>query len=128
MKLLALVSAVFAVAAPSKTVQLAIVHTVSGCHIWQGTHAHGAATVLKLKQGDKVTVHVTCPMDFTLVQLKGPRLVLGDPTLHTGTQRTIRFAKRGVYVLQATNIQSSTEMGMQTLGPDNVLKLTVTVS
>ena len=128
MKLLALVSVVFAVAAPSKTVQLAIVHTVSGCHIWQGTHSHGPATVLKLKQGDKITVHVTCPMDFTLVQLKGPRLVLGDPTLHTGTQRTIRFAKRGVYILQATNIQSSADMGLQTLGPDSSLRLTVTVS
>jgi hypothetical protein len=67
-------------------------------------------------------------MDFQLVQVKGPRLALGDPTLHTGTQRTIRFAKRGVYVLQATNIQSSAEMGLQTLGADNSLRLTVTVS
>lgn len=128
MKLLALVATMVAVAAPSKTVQLAIIHTVSGCHIWQTAHAQGSKAALKLKRGDKITLHVTCPMDFTLVQLKGPRLVLGDPTLHTGTQRTIKFAKRGVYVLQATNIQSSTEMGMQTLGPDNVLKLTVTVS
>ncbi len=128
MKLLALVAAVFAVAAPSKTVQLAIVHTVSGCHIWQAAHAHGPATVLKLKKGDKITLRVSCPMDFVLVQVKGPRLVLGDPTLHTGTQRTIVFAKRGVYVLRATNVQSSADMGLQTLGADNALRLTVTVS
>ena len=128
MKLLALVGAVFAVAAPSKTVQLAIVHTVSGCHIWQAAHAHGPATALKLKQGDKITLRISCPMDFRLVQTKGPRLALGDPTLHTGTQRTIKFAKRGVYVLQATNLQSSADVGLQTLGPDNSLRLTVTVS
>ena len=128
MKLLALVAAVFAVAAPSKTVQLSIIHTVSGCHIWQAIHAHGPATTLKLKQGDKITLRVSCPMDFTLVQVKGPRLALGDPTMHTGTQRTIKFAKRGVYVLQAKNIQSSADMGLQTLGPDNSLRLTVTVS
>jgi hypothetical protein len=128
MKLLALVAAVFAVAAPSKTVQLAIVHTVSGCHIWQAAHAHGPAAVLKLKHGDKITLRVSCPMDFMLMQVKGPRLALGDPTLHTGTQRTIVFAKRGVYVLQAMNVQSSAEMGLQTLGADNALRLTVTVS
>jgi hypothetical protein len=127
-KLLALVGTVFAVAAPSKTVQLAIVHTVSGCHIWQAAHAHGAATALKLKHGDRITLRISCPMDFRLVQVRGPRLALGDPTMHTGTQRTLRFSKRGVYVLQATNLQSSADVGLQTLGPDNSLRLTVTVS
>lgn len=128
MKLLALAATLFAVAAPSKTVQLAIVHTVRGCHIWQPSHGQAPATALKLKHGDKVTLRVSCPMDFKLVQVKGPRLALGDPTLHTGTQRTIAFPKRGVYVLQATNVQSSAEVGLQTLGADNVLRLTVTVS
>jgi len=128
MRILAVVATLFAVAAPSKTIQLAIVHTVQGCHIWQTARAHGPVTALKLKKGDKVTLHVTCPMDFQLVQVKGPKLVLGDPTVHTGTQRTIAFPKRGVYVLRATNVQSSAEMGLQTLGPDNVLRLTVTVS
>jgi hypothetical protein len=128
MRVLALVAALFAVAAPSKTVQLAIVHTVQGCHIWQTAHAQGPAIALKLKRGGKITLHVTCPMDFRLVQLKGPALRLGDPTLHTGTQRTVAFPKRGVYVIKATNIQSSADMGLQTLGPDNVLRLTVTVS
>ena len=128
MRILAVVATLFAVAAPSKTIQLAIVHTVQGCHIWQTAHAHGPVTALKLKKGDKVTLHVTCPMDFQLVQVKGPKLVLGDPTVHTGTQRTIAFPKRGVYVLRATNVQSSADMGLQTLGPDNVLRLTVTVS
>lgn len=128
MKLLALAATLVATAAPSKTVQLAIVHTVSGCHIWQTAHAHGPATALRLKTGDRITLHVTCPMDFQLMQVKGPRLALGDSTLHTGTQRTIVFAKRGVYVLRARNVQSSADMGLQTLGADNSLRLTVTVS
>jgi hypothetical protein len=127
MKLLALLATVFAVAAPSKTVQLAIVHTVSGCHIWQTAHAHGSSTALTLHKGDRITLRVSCPMDFRLVQVRGPRLSLGDPTLHTGTQRTITFSRRGVYVLQARNVQSSADMGLQTLGPDNSLRLTITV-
>jgi hypothetical protein len=128
MRILAVVATLFAVAAPSKTIQLAIVHTVQGCHIWQTSHGQAAATSLKLKKGDRITIRVSCPMDFQLVQVKGPKLVLGDPTLHTGTQRTFAFPKRGVYVLRATNVQSSADMGLQTLGPDNVLRLTVTVS
>jgi hypothetical protein len=128
MKLLALVATLVAVAAPSKTVQLVIVHTVSGCHIWQSAHAHGPTTALRLKKSDRITLHVTCPMDFQLVQVKGLRLALGDATLHTGTQRTIVFSQRGVCVLRATNVQSPADMGVQTLGPDNSLRLTVTVS
>jgi len=41
--------------------------------------------------------------------------------------RTLVFAKRGLYKLQATNVESSEQMGMTTLGPDNVLVLTVQV-
>jgi hypothetical protein len=128
MKLLALLGVAFVVAAPSKTVQLAIVHTVQGCHVWQtGARNVGPATKVVVARGGKVTVRISCPMDFTLTQVRGPRLNLGDPTLHTGTQRTFAFPKKGIYVLRATNIQSSAEMGMQTLGPDNALTLTVTV-
>jgi len=128
MKLLALLGMLVAVAAPSKTVQLTIIHTVQGCHVWQAAaHSLGAATKVTVPRGGKVTVRISCPMDFTLRQVAGPRIALGDPTLHTGTQRTFAFPKKGVYVLRATNIQSSEEMGMQTLGSDNVLTLTVTV-
>lgn len=128
MKLLALIATVVAVAAPSKTVQLTIIHTVHGCHVWQGLHNAGPTAIVKLKRGDRITLRATCPMDFRLEQVRGPALKLGDPLLHTGTQRTIRFASRGVYVLRVTNVQSSADMGLQTLGPDNALRLTVTVS
>jgi hypothetical protein len=127
-KLLAIAAAAVAVAAPSKTVQLALVHTVSGCHVWQqDARRLGASATLKLRRGDRIQLRITCPMDFKLEQLRGPRLPLGDPTFHRGTLRTIVFAKRGVYVLRATNLQSSAEVGLQTLGPDNSPVLTVRV-
>ena len=128
MKLIALAAVVFAVAAPSKTVRLSIIHTVRGCHVWQSTHDLGPATTLKLKRGDKLQLRVSCPMAFRLTQLRGPKLPLGDPTMQTGTQRTIKFAKKGVYVLRAVNLQSSAEMGLQTLGPDNQMTLTIRVA
>ncbi len=127
MKLLAVALASLAVAAPSKTVRLEIVHTVQGCHVWASTHQLGAATKLTVAKGTKLIVRISCPMDFTVTQTRGPKLPLGDPTFYTGTQRTIVFATRGVFVLRAVNIQSSEQMGMQTLGPDNHLTLTVVV-
>lgn len=128
MKLLVIVAAALAVAAPSKTVRLAIVHTVRGCHVWQSTRDLGPAGVLALKPGGKIVLRVSCPMDFSLKQLRGPKLALGDATMHTGTSRTIVFSKRGTYVLRAVNLQSSEQMGLQTLGSDNQLTLTVKVS
>ncbi len=128
MKLLVIVAAALALAAPSKTVRLAIVHTVHGCHVWQSTRDLGPAGVLALEPGGKIVLRVSCPMDFSLKQLRGPKLALGDATMHTGTSRTIVFPKRGTYVLRAVNLQSSEQMGLQTLGSDNQLTLTVKVS
>jgi hypothetical protein len=128
MKLLALAFAVASIAAPSKTVQLAIVHVVHGCHVWHTTRDAGPSTRVKLRHGGRITVRDSCPMNFTIVQLKGPALAIGDPTFYTGTQRTFTFEKRGHYVIQATETRSSGDMGLQTLGPDNVLRLTVDVS
>jgi hypothetical protein len=127
MKLIALALVSFAVAAPSKTVRLTIIHTVRGCHVWQSTRDLGPAGTVTVARGGKVIFRVSCPMDFRLTQTRGPKLALGDPVVHTGTSRTITFAKRGVYVLRGVNVQSSADMGLQTLGADNALTLTVRV-
>ena len=72
-------------------------------------------------------IRPTCPMDFDFVQTAGPKLVLGDPRTVRGSARTIVFRKAGVYRLTAKNVQTSQEAGLQTLGPDNTLTLTVVV-
>lgn len=129
MKILVVIAALAAVAAPStsKTIRLSIVHTVRGCHIWQATRSLGPTGVLTVKRGDKIVLRISCPMNFSLKQLRGPKLALGAPTIYTGTSRTIAFPKRGTYVVRAVNLQTSTEMGLQTLGADNTLTLTVKV-
>jgi hypothetical protein len=119
-----------AAAVVSPTVRMTIVHVVQGCHSWGdvASNALGPSRTIALKRGAKLQIRVNCPMSFDLVQLAGPALALGDPRLYSGTARTIVFAKKGVYKLQATNVESSTQMGMTTLGTDNVLVLTVRVS
>lgn len=116
-------------AAASSTVRLTIVHVVQGCHVWGDVNGNALAATqtLKVKRGAKVAIRINCPMSFDFVQLAGPKLALGASLTQAGTVRTLVFAKRGVYKLQATNVESSEQMGMTTLGPDNVLVLTVQV-
>ena len=115
-------------AAASPTFRMSIIHYVSGCHVWGiGAKTFGPNTKVTLKRGTQLVIRPTCPMDFDFTQIAGPKLALGDPLTHTGTVRTIVFARAGVYRLSAKNVQSSAEMGMQTLGPDNTLSLTVVV-
>jgi hypothetical protein len=128
--LAALAVATGGAAAASSTVRLTIVHVVQGCHVWGDVNGNplSASRTLKVKRGTTLTIRVNCPMSFDFVQLAGPALALGDPLTHAGIVRTLVFAKRGVYKLQAKNVESSEQMGMPTLGPDNTLVLTVQVS
>ncbi len=66
-------------------------------------------------------------MDFEFRQVSGPRLGLGVTGSAAGTVRTIVFRQRGRYVLSAKNVQTSEELALETLGPDNALTLTVLV-
>jgi hypothetical protein len=123
-------AAVPTAAAASPTIRLALIHAVQGCHVWAAADStpFGPTHTVVLKQGSKIEIRVNCPMDFNVTQLKGPKLALGAMPWHTGTSHTIVFAKKGVYRLMAMNVQSSAEMGLQTLGEDNMPVLTVRVS
>jgi hypothetical protein len=116
-----------AAAAASPKFRISIAHYVHGCHVWLTGENRGPATTIRVKRGTRVEIRLSCPMDFEFRQLAGPRLALGTPRTVAGTTRTIAFRKPGRYVLTATNVQSSEEAGLETLGADNMLKLTVVV-
>jgi hypothetical protein len=115
-------------AAASPTVRLAILHVVHGCHVWgtQDSKPFGPTRTLVLKPGTKLEIRINCPMAYDVVQVAGPK-VLEPSRWQTGTSHTLTFKRRGVYRLRAVNVQSSEEMNLQTLGPDNALVLTVRV-
>jgi hypothetical protein len=119
-----------AAAAVSPTVRMTIVHVVQGCHSWADVsgNATGPTRTITVKRGTHLQLRVNCPMSFDFVQLSGPALALGATRSYPGTVRTLVFAKKGVYRIQATNVESSEQMGMTTIGADNVLVLTVRVS
>jgi hypothetical protein len=113
----------------SPTVRLAIVHVVQGCHVWGTVDSKplGSTRTIVLKRGTRLEIRINCPMSFDFSQLSGPKLRLGGPRTYAGTARTITFDRAGIYRLQAVNVESSEQMGMATLGPDNVLHLIVRV-
>ena len=115
-------------AAVSPTFRMTIIHTVGGCHIWQvGSKSLSASTRITIKRGTRLQIRPNCPMDFDFRQVAGPSLALGARRTYAGTTRTIVFRRAGVYRLAVTNVQSSAERGLETLGPDNTLTLTVVV-
>src|SRR6266511_3381394 len=63
-----------------------------------------------------------------LLQLSGPtKLHLGGPMMmNHGT--TIAFAKRGVYRLKTKTVEMPGMAEVETIGPDNTLRLVVTVA
>ncbi len=116
-----------AAAAASPTVRMTIVHFVRGCHVWSVSTSKGPSARIALRRGARLEIRVVCPMDFDLRQVAGPKVKLGGSRLYRGETRVLTFRKPGVYRLTATNVQSSQELGLDTIGPDNVLTLTVVV-
>jgi hypothetical protein len=111
-----------------RTVSMSIVHVVRGCHVWAlGAKQLSAKTVVRVKPGTKLKLRITCPMDFDIVQVSGPKLRLGGARFYTGSTRVIVFRKAGLYKFVAKNVQTSEEVGLQTLGEDNLLRLTIRV-
>jgi hypothetical protein len=130
--LIALLTAVVAIApaaAASPTVRLTIIHVVQGCHVWGTNDSQplGAKRTIKVARGAKIVIRDNCTMSFDFSQVAGPKLDLGNPRTYPGTTRTIVFRKLGLYRLKVKNVESSADMGLQTLGPDNTLTLTVRV-
>jgi hypothetical protein len=131
--LLCLVLGVAVVGAPtaaaSPTVRLAIIHVMRGCHIWGKADSTplGATRTITVKRGTRLQIRDNCPMAFDVVQIAGRKLALGPTRWQPGTSHTLVFFVRGVFKLRAKNVQSSEEMGLATLGPDNTLVLTIRV-
>jgi hypothetical protein len=123
LSLAALAFAAVPTTAASPTARLAIVHWVSGCHVWSSTKKPSARLVVR--RGTRLAIRVSCPMDFDFRQVAGPKLAFGPARVYSGTTRIVVFRTQGVYRLVGKNVQSSEEKGLGTLGSDNVLRLTV---
>ena len=105
---------------------LEIKHFFRGCHVF--TKNEKPTLNLRLRKGDRIRLLDHDPMDFDLTQTAGPPVSLGDPRLRRSEARLLVFRKAGVYRFEGRNVQTSEELGLQTIGPDNTLRLTVRVA
>jgi plastocyanin len=110
---------------------IVIRHQVHGCHAWAvNGAAFKAAQSVKLARGTVAVVTNNDVMPHRLVQVSGPSTKLSAPAMnHMGAQSRIVFAKAGVYKFKTVAGEDYPGMdNMKTIGEDNVLRLTVTVS
>ena len=117
-----------AIAAP-RAATLTIRHQMRGCHAWSfNGGAYKASLKIKLARGTTLKVIDNDVMPHKLIQLAGPKARLVAPAMnHMSAQAEVIFAKKGTYRFK-TKAGEDYMSGMKTVGPDNVLRLTVVVS
>jgi plastocyanin len=116
-------------ASPQSATTLTIRHQVRGCHSWSvNGGAYRASQSISLAKGSTITVVDNDVMPHKLVEVSGPALTLARSAnmSHPGAKTTVTFAKAGVYRL-TTHPGEDYMKGVNTVGADNVLRLTVTV-
>jgi plastocyanin len=131
--LAALVLAAVALAAGSAFAQapktITIRHQMHGCHAWSFAGGpYKASLSIKLAAGTTLTVTDNDLMPHKLIQLAGPKLRLVSPAMnHMSATAKVTFLKKGTYRL-GTKPGEDYMNGVKTIGPDNILRLTVVVS
>jgi plastocyanin len=109
--------------------KLTIRHQIRGCHAWSyDGGAYKASLKVKLAAGTTLTITNNDVMPHKLIQLSGAKLHILSPNMnHMSATAKVTFLKKGTYHFM-TKPGEDYMQGMKTLGPDNVLRLSVTVS
>ena len=108
---------------------LTISHQIRGCHSWSFNNgAYKPALKIKVAPGTTLTITDNDVMPHKLIQLSGAKLHLVSPEMkHMGATASVTFVKKGTYRF-TTKAGEDYMPGMKTIGEDNVLRLTVSVS
>jgi plastocyanin len=132
-------------AAAPNSASVLIRHQVRGCHSWSvNGGAFKASQSLTIRRGGSIVFTNNDVMPHQLIKTSGPAVKMVNlktnmmgmgmhgPTspgvmAHMGASTKVTFAKAGVYKL-VTKAGEDYAPGMKTIGEDNVLRLTVTVS
>lgn len=106
--------------------KLLIRHVQRGCHVWAtGTRSDPTARVT-LRRGGRLTV-VNQDIDMhRIVQTAGTRIATGR-LMMMNQRTTLLFSRAGVYRFQTRTAEMAGMPEMETMGPDWLLRLVVTV-
>ena len=117
--------------AHSTAATITIRHQTRGCHSWSFNNgAYRPALSIQLSRGATLTIRNNDVMPHKLVRTSGPAVKVSTPKMsRVGATARVHFTKAGVYKFTTKAGEDYKSMGgMKTVGEDNVLRLTVTVS
>ena len=108
---------------------ITIRHQVRGCHTWSFAKGpYKASLKVRIDRDSGLYFVNNDVMPHKLIQLAGPKASVGTPNMnHMGAHSYVTFKRAGVYKF-STKPGEDYMKGMKTVGPDNVLRLTVTVT
>ena len=111
------------------TRKLMIQHVQRGCHVWSDGKTTAAMMRLHLRVGQKLSILDQDVDAHQMLQFAGPmHLRMGKPMM-TNHGMTLAFTKKGVYRLGTKTVEMpGMTMDVKTIGPDNNLRLLVTVA
>ena len=111
------------------TQKLTIQHVQRGCHVWSTGKTTGAMMRLHLRPGQKLSIMDNDVDPHQMMELAGPmRLHMGGPMM-MNRGMTLSFMRKGVYRLGTRTVEMpGGGMDVKTIGPDNHLRLLVTVA
>jgi hypothetical protein len=111
------------------TRKLTIQHVQKGCHVWSDGQTTAAMMRLHLKPGQKLSILDNDVDAHQMMELAGPmHLRMGGPMMMNHGM-TLAFATKGVYRLGTKTVEMpGGGMEVKTVGPDNNLRLVVTVA
>ena len=107
--------------------EVTIVHVQKGCHVWSDAGKQMTTMHLRMHTGQMLDVMNQDVDMHRMMELSGPTMMsLGGP-MAQGKTDALTFTKPGTYVFgtKVSSMQGMPEVA--TTGPDNHLKLTVTV-
>ena len=115
-------------ATATATAMLTIQHVQKGCHVWSNGKTTAAMMRLHLKVGQKLSIRDLDVDAHQMLQFTGPaRIRIGGPMMMNGGM-TLAFSTKGVYRLGTKTVEMPGAMSVKTIGPDNNLRLVVTVA
>src|SRR5262249_51962147 len=111
------------------TQKLTIQHVQRGCHVWSNGRTMGAMMRLHLKPGQKLSILDNDVDAHQMMELGGPMQMRTGGPMMTSHGMTLTFMKKGVYRFATKTVEMpGGGMDVKTIGPDNHLRLVVTVA
>jgi hypothetical protein len=114
--------------ASAQTVSLTILHVQRGCHVWSNGKTTGAMMRLHLKRGQTLSIMDMDVDAHKMMQFSGPmHMQMGGPMMTTHGMK-MTFTKKGIYRFGTKTVAMAGMTDVKTIGPDNKLRLVVTVA